>query len=47
MSRQNICPKCKKDYGDIFGLWFSSIIKSIDRTNHTCNMCGYKWSTSW
>jgi len=42
---KHICPKCKKDYGDIFGLWFSAIIKSINEVERTCKMCGYQWST--
>jgi hypothetical protein len=42
MSLQDICPKCKRDWG-----WMFSIIKIIGiyRTEHTCKMCGHIWFT--
>lgn len=40
-----ICPKCRKNYGDIFGLWFSSKMIGIFKIERICKMCGYIWFT--
>ena len=41
--KQRICPKCQKDYGDIYGLWYSCLFRWIDKTKYICKMCGHEW----
>jgi len=35
------CPKCKRDWGILF---HKIKITGIDRSEHTCLICGYKWN---